>query len=218
MSLYQWGHKQLYRTALSVPLIYNLIPFKGGNNMCNSRLNRILLIFSTLVMVSIYATGAHAIPAFTRANNVECSTCHTIFPELNEYGEAFLKNSYVYFGKGKKKGAEKQKATSASVASNPAATPSEISVKGDGDAELLKKLKAGMLISADAPVAAATPVQQVDKENRHAAAGEEAKSEGIALSGVPEQLPISFTANIQGTYNRSQPNEFDLSTRTLKLN
>jgi hypothetical protein len=48
------------------------------------------------------AGNSHAIPAFTRAYKVECTTCHTIYPELNEYGEAFLKNSYVYSGKAKK--------------------------------------------------------------------------------------------------------------------
>lgn len=62
-----------------------------------------------IVSAIVAATDAHAIPAFTRANNVECSTCHTIFPELNEYGEAFLKNGYVYFGKVKNKTTEKSK-------------------------------------------------------------------------------------------------------------
>ena len=160
----------------------------------------------------------HAIPAFTRANNVECSTCHTIYPELNEYGEAFLKNSYVYFGKGKKKSAEKAKTSPAVVeAKSPAVPVAAVTIKGDGDADLLNKLKAGMMISADAPVTSASSAQNADAEGSHAGAGE-AKSEGIALSGVPEQLPISFTANIQGTYNRSQPNEYDMSTRSLKLN
>jgi hypothetical protein len=42
---------------------------------------------------------ADAIPAFSRQHKAECSTCHTIYPELNEFGEAFLKNSYVWPGK-----------------------------------------------------------------------------------------------------------------------
>ena len=70
------------------------------------------LLFSialSILLLIISTVPSHAIPAFTRANNVECSTCHTIFPELNEYGEAFLKNGYVYFGKGKKKAAENPK-------------------------------------------------------------------------------------------------------------
>jgi len=42
---------------------------------------------------------ADAIPAFSRQFKTECSTCHTIYPELNEFGDAFLKNSYVWPGK-----------------------------------------------------------------------------------------------------------------------
>lgn len=149
---------------------------------------------------------AHAIPAFTRAHNVECSTCHTIFPELNEYGEAFLKNGYVYFGKNKKAPAEKAKAPSEA---KPAVPGADAVVKGGGDSNLLTKLKAGTMISADAPAAAA-PAQAADDGK--------AKSEGLLLSGVPEHLPVSFSANIHGTYDKNAVNEVDFSTRVLKLN
>jgi hypothetical protein len=165
------------------------------------------------------ASDSQAIPAFTRANNVECSTCHTIFPELNEYGEAFLKNSYVYFGKIKKKTTDKTNIIPAAYETKPVVPPPSYgNVKGEGDADLLNKLKAGMMISADAPVTAAVSAQKTDVENSQVAQGGEAGLEGISLSGIPEQLPISFTASIHGTYNRSQPNEYDLSARSLKLN
>ena len=49
---------------------------------------------------------AEAIPAFSRQYKTECSTCHTVYPELNEFGDAFLKNSYVW---PKAAAAEKQK-------------------------------------------------------------------------------------------------------------
>jgi hypothetical protein len=164
------------------------------------------------------STDVFAIPAFTRANNVECSTCHTIFPELNEYGEAFLKNSYVYFGKGKKK-MDKSKAPVANAEVKRTAAPAgNTVVKGEGNTDLLSKLKAGMMTSGDAPIATAAPVQNADIDGGHLVAGTETKLEGIALSGIPEQLPISFTANIHGTYNSNAVNEFDLSTRSLKLN
>lgn len=173
-----------------------------------------------LFLTLFNAGSAYAIPAFTRANNVECSTCHTIFPELNEYGEAFLKNGYVYFGKGKKKAAEKVKAAPEIVEAKTATAPAaDKSVKGEGNADLLSKLKAGMMISGDTPASVAPPTQNGEGEAAHvAAAVGEAKPEGIALSGVPEQLPISFSANIHGTYDSSKPNEYDLSTRSFKLN
>ena len=53
------------------------------------------------LLLSLWCTDrADAIPAFSRLHKTECTTCHTIYPELNEYGEAFLKNSFVYMGKG----------------------------------------------------------------------------------------------------------------------
>lgn len=183
------------------------------------------LAYTAIILLLLLVNNSHAIPAFTRANNVECSTCHTIFPELNEYGEAFLKNSYVYFGKGKKKVGENSKTATAVVELKPAAPVTDSAVKGDGNADLLSKLKAGMMVSADAPASAALPVSsgvETGEATSSPTAGGDAKSEGIALSGVPELLPISFTANIHSTFDRSkpstQPNDYDLSTRSLKLN
>lgn len=176
------------------------------------------LSVALLAITLVLPETVHAIPAFTRANNVECSTCHTIFPELNEYGEAFLKNGYVYFGKGKKKAAEKAKPAPAAAPVKPAAASGAVVVKGEGNEDLLSKLKAGKMVSADAPEAGGNAAQGADAEVAHSATGSETKLEGVALSGIPEQLPISFAASIHGTYNRSQPNEFDLSTRSLKLN
>src|SRR5664279_5709039 len=53
----------------------------------------LLLVF---LLPFVCTPKAEAIPAFTRQYKTECSTCHTIYPELNEYGQAFLKNGYVY--------------------------------------------------------------------------------------------------------------------------
>lgn len=180
---------------------------------------KLIVSFVTCTLLIIfYVVPSHAIPAFTRANKVECTTCHTIFPELNEYGEAFLKNSYVYFGKGKKKSAVSSKVTPDTVANKPAVVPTgNTDVKGEGNADLLSKLKAGTMIAADAPVVA-TETQVVEEANNHAAVDSNAKPEGLVLSGVPEQIPISFNATIHGTYDRNAVNELDLSTRTLKLN
>jgi hypothetical protein len=58
----------------------------------------VLVLFAVLLPFLCIDT-AHAIPAFSRQHKTECTTCHTIYPELNEYGEAFLKNGYVYMGK-----------------------------------------------------------------------------------------------------------------------
>ncbi|HJV34173.1 porin [Geomonas sp.] len=64
----------------------------------------VLVVLVVLAVSPFFRIGtAHAIPAFSRLHKTECSTCHTIYPELNEFGEAFRKLNYVY--PGKKKGA-----------------------------------------------------------------------------------------------------------------
>jgi hypothetical protein len=39
---------------------------------------------------------ANAIPAFSRKYQTSCSTCHSNFPELNDFGEAFKKNGFKF--------------------------------------------------------------------------------------------------------------------------
>jgi hypothetical protein len=43
-------------------------------------------------------TNVRAIPAFSRQFKTECTTCHTLFAQRNEFGEAFRKNGYVWPG------------------------------------------------------------------------------------------------------------------------
>lgn len=52
-----------------------------------------------MVFHMIAVDNAHAIAAFSRQYKSECTTCHTIYPELNEFGEAFYKNGFVWPGK-----------------------------------------------------------------------------------------------------------------------
>ena len=55
-----------------------------------------LLSLALVCAPLVIPDNASAIPAFSRQHKTECSTCHTIYPELNEFGDAFLKNGYVY--------------------------------------------------------------------------------------------------------------------------
>jgi hypothetical protein len=62
------------------------------------------LAVGTLFLAVFCASPAAAIPAFSRELKTECTTCHTIFPQLNEFGQAFEKNGFVWPG-----GVEKSK-------------------------------------------------------------------------------------------------------------
>ena len=53
---------------------------------------------TTLFLVFFCVDRAEAIAAFSREYKTECTTCHTIFPQLNEFGQAFEKNAFVWPG------------------------------------------------------------------------------------------------------------------------
>ncbi|HZZ84987.1 MAG TPA: hypothetical protein VFE30_10655 [Anaeromyxobacteraceae bacterium] len=42
--------------------------------------------------------SAHAIPAFARKYGTSCATCHTVYPKLTPFGEAFRRNGYRFPG------------------------------------------------------------------------------------------------------------------------
>ncbi|ABQ27442.1 hypothetical protein [Geotalea uraniireducens] len=148
----------------------------------------VLLLIGAFTLTS--AGKAHAIPAFSRQHKTECSTCHTIYPELNEYGDAFQKNSYVPLVK-------------PSEAKAPASPAAAAAIAGEGDPELLDKLKAQ---------AATSKV-----ENDQAQEPKNKGNEGLWLAGIPEQLPLSFraTQNIVYDEHAADGDKFDFSTRTF---
>ena len=43
-------------------------------------------------------TPAHAIPSFARKYGTSCTTCHTVYPKLTPFGEAFRRNSFRFPG------------------------------------------------------------------------------------------------------------------------
>jgi hypothetical protein len=90
---------------------------------------------------------------------------------LNEYGQAFLKNAYVY------------------------------NAKPSGEREGKSAAPAGS-------VGAGQPES-----------GKGGKNEGVFLAGIPEWLPVSFTANQTITYNEHAPDgdNWDFATRDLVL-
>ncbi len=54
------------------------------------------VLFAAGVVFS--ASSAHAIPAFARKYGTSCVTCHTVFPRLTPFGEAFRRNGYLFPG------------------------------------------------------------------------------------------------------------------------
>lgn len=49
-------------------------------------------------IVTVVAAPAGAIPAFARKYGTSCLTCHTVYPKLTPFGEAFRRNGYRFPG------------------------------------------------------------------------------------------------------------------------
>ena len=53
------------------------------------RAKTLVLGLCTVLIVALYSPGIHAIPAFARQYQTSCTTCHSDFPKLNDFGKAF---------------------------------------------------------------------------------------------------------------------------------
>jgi hypothetical protein len=52
----------------------------------------------TAILLTLCNTTSYSIPAFARKYKTSCATCHTGFPKLNAFGEAFRRNGYQFPG------------------------------------------------------------------------------------------------------------------------
>ncbi len=64
--------------------------------MTFSKTTPLRLVLLTVALA--LATPASAIPAFARKYTTSCLTCHTVYPKLTPFGEAFRRNGYMFPG------------------------------------------------------------------------------------------------------------------------
>ena len=53
------------------------------------------VMVSTLIVLLLFSTSAQALPAFARQMGVQCTTCHTAYPQLNAFGREFKLTGYT---------------------------------------------------------------------------------------------------------------------------
>jgi hypothetical protein len=61
------------------------------------------LVLAALAGVFVYFVAmrdARAVPSFARKYQTSCQTCHTVYPALNPFGEAFRRNGYRFPSQG----------------------------------------------------------------------------------------------------------------------
>jgi hypothetical protein len=62
------------------------------------KINSCALLSLIILLVLTSQSQVIAIPSFARQTNMSCSSCHTIFPELNAFGRMFKLNGYTLTG------------------------------------------------------------------------------------------------------------------------
>ena len=94
---------------------------------------RIVIAAATLLALS--SLPAHAIPAFARKYGTSCTTCHTVFPKLAPFGEAFRRNGFRFPGVDsdyiKQDTITLRRSTSGDTATLPAQVPLALGFNGD---------------------------------------------------------------------------------------
>jgi len=48
------------------------------------------------LLLFLLSENAHAVPSFECQTGMECTTCHTIFPELKAFGRIFNLGGHVF--------------------------------------------------------------------------------------------------------------------------
>lgn len=74
---------------------FRLVAGRTGNGI------RGKVIFSLAIMcavASVAPSAAYAVPSFARQTGLQCSACHTAYPQLNAFGREFKLNSYSFDG------------------------------------------------------------------------------------------------------------------------
>lgn len=69
-----------------------------------------VLLATAMVVFFANMPSAFAIPAFSRKYQTSCLTCHTVYPVLNAFGEAFRRNGYRMPTQGTQKDEDQEKA------------------------------------------------------------------------------------------------------------
>ena len=64
--------------------------------MKNNMKKIVLILLLCVVWVTWNYDSVDAIPAFARKYQTSCNTCHTIYPQLNSFGESFRINGYQF--------------------------------------------------------------------------------------------------------------------------
>jgi len=93
------------------------------------------IVIAAAMLLALSSLPAHAIPAFARKYGTSCTTCHTVFPKLAPFGEAFRRNGFRFPGVDsdyiKQDSITLRRSTSGDTATLPAQVPLAVGFNGE---------------------------------------------------------------------------------------
>src|SRR5947209_10372721 len=95
----------------------------------------IRIAIAAALLFAVIAFPAQAIPAFARKYGTSCTTCHTVYPKLAPFGEAFRRNGFRFPGVDsdyiKQDSITLRRSTSGDAATLPAQVPLAVGFNGE---------------------------------------------------------------------------------------
>jgi hypothetical protein len=58
----------------------------------------IVLLVTGCIVITLLASDIYAVPSFSRQTNMACNSCHSVYPQLNDFGRQFKLNGYTLTG------------------------------------------------------------------------------------------------------------------------
>jgi hypothetical protein len=98
-SVREWPH---FRTVVRISGHISALPGDKVGSVSTTKRQyfhvAISLVLTLLVGVALFVAvpSGKAIPAFSRKYGTSCTTCHNLYPELNDFGWAFKKNGFKF--------------------------------------------------------------------------------------------------------------------------
>jgi hypothetical protein len=93
------------------------------------------IVIGATMLLALSPDPAHAVPAFARKYGTSCTTCHTVYPKLTPFGEAFRRNGFRFPGIDrdyiKQDSITLRRSASGDTATLPAQVPLALGFKGE---------------------------------------------------------------------------------------
>jgi hypothetical protein len=174
------------------------------------------LVAAAVAAVVYFAVAgeAQAIPSFARKYQTSCQTCHTVFPVLNPFGEAFRRNGYRFPSQNGSVDSDAEKAPAIPLGQEEYKKTFPDSVWPD---RILEAVPLSLMLNGNVPI-------NMPKTSAHDAAGNtftwsgiEAEMHLFAAGAFSDNITFMTQLTLESDFG-SPPGTFDIETAYVLWN